>query len=415
MVEIGSGRLVEEIEQALVGMRVGQSQSVEFELVDDSRRSAEVTLKELLERVLPPLEDDMVRSATEFGSVDELRADAEGRLKAQLDDEAQAEFRAAAVDALVDATDVQPRGPIVESRTRELLNGLVRSVESRGVNFDNYLALTGQQPQELVARLQAEAQRSVAREIVLEAVAEQLGIVVTDDEITELIAEQAEAAGEDPGPIVEELFRHGGDRRLREDLRLRRALDRLAAEVKPHLRGARGGAGGDLDPRAGKADAGDNVVDPRKQGVAMSPLIPMVIEQTSRGERSFDIYSRLLNERIIFLGTPIDDQIANLIVAQLLHLESDDPDKDISIYINSPGGIVYSGMAIYDAMQYVKPDIATTCVGMAMSMGVDHPGGRQEGQALCAAELEDHDPPGLRRLPRNSGATSRSRRGRFST
>ena len=101
----------------------------------------------------------------------------------------------------------------------------------------------------------------------------------------------------------------------------------------------------------------------------MSPLIPMVIEQTSRGERSFDIYSRLLNERIIFLGTPIDDQIANLIVAQLLHLESDDPDKDISIYINSPGGIVYSGMAIYDAMQYVKPDIATTCVGMAMSMG----------------------------------------------
>jgi ATP-dependent Clp protease protease subunit len=95
----------------------------------------------------------------------------------------------------------------------------------------------------------------------------------------------------------------------------------------------------------------------------------MVIEQTSRGERSFDIYSRLLNERIIFLGTPIDDQIANLIVAQLLHLESEDPDKDISIYINSPGGIVYAGMAIYDAMQYVKPDIATTCVGMAMSMG----------------------------------------------
>ena len=101
----------------------------------------------------------------------------------------------------------------------------------------------------------------------------------------------------------------------------------------------------------------------------MSPLIPMVIEQTSRGERSFDIYSRLLNERIIFLGTPIDDQIANLIVAQLLHLESEDPDKDISIYINSPGGIVYAGLAIYDAMQFVKPDIATVCVGMAMSMG----------------------------------------------
>src|SRR5256885_4174906 len=86
----------------------------------------------------------------------------------------------------------------------------------------------------------------------------------------------------------------------------------------------------------------------------MSPLIPMVIEQTSRGERSFDIYSRLLNERIIFLGTPVDDQIANLLVAQLLHLESEDPDKDISIYINSPGGSVYSGLAIYDTMQFIK-------------------------------------------------------------
>ncbi|HEY8627342.1 MAG TPA: ATP-dependent Clp endopeptidase proteolytic subunit ClpP [Gaiellaceae bacterium] len=101
----------------------------------------------------------------------------------------------------------------------------------------------------------------------------------------------------------------------------------------------------------------------------MSPLIPMVVEQTSRGERAFDIYSRLLAERIIFLGTPIDDQIANLIVAQLLHLESEDPDKDISLYINSPGGSVYSGLAIYDTMQFVKPDIQTICIGIAMSMG----------------------------------------------
>ena len=101
----------------------------------------------------------------------------------------------------------------------------------------------------------------------------------------------------------------------------------------------------------------------------MSPLVPMVVEQTSRGERAFDIYSRLLNERIIFLGTPIDDQIANLIVAQLLHLESQDPDKDISIYVNCPGGSIYSGLAIYDTMQFVKPEIQTICVGIAMSMG----------------------------------------------
>ncbi len=95
----------------------------------------------------------------------------------------------------------------------------------------------------------------------------------------------------------------------------------------------------------------------------------MVVEQTSRGERAFDIYSRLLNERIIFLGTPVTEDIANLIVAQLIHLESEDPDKDVSIYINSPGGSVYAGLAIYDAMQFIKPDVSTICVGVAMSMG----------------------------------------------
>jgi ATP-dependent Clp protease, protease subunit len=115
----------------------------------------------------------------------------------------------------------------------------------------------------------------------------------------------------------------------------------------------------------------------------MSPLIPMVIEQTSRGERAFDIYSRLLNERIIFLGTPIDDQIANLIVAQLLHLESEDPDKDISVYINCPGGSVYSGLAIYDTMQFVKPDVQTICVGIGMSMGALLLAGGSKGKRMA--------------------------------
>jgi len=98
-------------------------------------------------------------------------------------------------------------------------------------------------------------------------------------------------------------------------------------------------------------------------------MIPMVVERTARGEREYDIYSRLLNERIIFLGTEVDDQVANVIVAQLLHLESADPDKDISLYINSPGGSIYAGLAIYDTMNFVKPDIATMCIGVAMSMG----------------------------------------------
>ena len=99
------------------------------------------------------------------------------------------------------------------------------------------------------------------------------------------------------------------------------------------------------------------------------PLVPTVVERSARGEREYDIFSRLLNERIVFLGQPVDDQIANLIVAQLLHLESVDPDKDISIYINSPGGSIYAGLAIYDTMQFIKPDVSTICCGIAMSMG----------------------------------------------
>jgi ATP-dependent Clp protease, protease subunit len=124
------------------------------------------------------------------------------------------------------------------------------------------------------------------------------------------------------------------------------------------------------------------------------PLVPMVVERNSRGEREYDIYSRLLNERIVFLGTPVDDQIANLIVAQMLHLESVDPDKDISLYINTPGGSIYAGLAIYDTMQFIKPDVQTICFGMAMSMGSLLLTGGSEGKrlALPNARMLIHQP-----------------------
>ena len=126
------------------------------------------------------------------------------------------------------------------------------------------------------------------------------------------------------------------------------------------------------------------------------PLIPMVVEQTARGERSFDIYSRLLNDRVVFLGGEVTEELANLIVAQLVHLESDDPDKDISLYINSPGGSVYAGLAIYDAMQFIKPDVATICYGIAMSMGSFLLAGGAAGKrmALPNSRILIHQPSG---------------------
>jgi ATP-dependent Clp protease, protease subunit len=126
------------------------------------------------------------------------------------------------------------------------------------------------------------------------------------------------------------------------------------------------------------------------------PLVPVVVQQDSRGERSFDIYSRLLRERVVFVGTEINDEIANLVVAQLLHLEAEDPDKDIQMYINSPGGIVYSGLAIYDTMHFIKPDVATTCCGIAMSMGSLLLAGGAEGKrsALPNSRILLHQPHG---------------------
>lgn len=128
----------------------------------------------------------------------------------------------------------------------------------------------------------------------------------------------------------------------------------------------------------------------------MSYLVPMVVEQTNRGERSYDIYSRLLKDRIIFLGSAIDDNVANLIIAQLLFLEADNPDKDINLYINSPGGSITSGMAVYDTMQYIRPNVSTICVGMAASMGAFLLSAGEKGKryALPNAEIMIHQPSG---------------------
>ena len=139
-------------------------------------------------------------------------------------------------------------------------------------------------------------------------------------------------------------------------------------------------------------------------------LVPMVVEQTARGERAYDIYSRLLKERVVFAVGPVEDYMANVIVAQLLFLESENPDKDIALYINSPGGSVSAGLAIYDTMQFIKPDVSTICIGMAASHGRGPAGGRRQGQAFHAAEFARDDSPAARAAIRARPATSTSRR-----
>jgi trigger factor len=232
VVELGSGRLVEEIERALTGASQGETKEVEFELADGSTGTATVEVKELKEKVLPPLDDELAKAASEFDTLEELRADIEHRIQEVLEEEAETQFRSAAVDRLVEASNVQVGGPLVEARTRELLNGLGRSLERRGISAEAYFQLSGQTADQLVERMGAEAALSVARELVLEAVADQLGLEVSDEEIEELIREQAELQGDDADEAIKQVFSDGRQEALRGDLRLRKALDRVAAEAK---------------------------------------------------------------------------------------------------------------------------------------------------------------------------------------
>ena len=232
VVELGSGRLVEEIEAAVVGLSPGESRDVDYELAGEANGRVTVTLKELKEKVLPPVDDDLARAASEFDTIAELRADVEGRLREQIDAEIDAAFRTAAVDALVRESRVQPAPALVASRTNDLLTAFARSLQQRGISPEAYLSMAGRSPEQLQAAFQAEAAIAVARELALEALADRMGIEVSDDEVKELVRGELED-GEDAEAVIEELWAHGRHEGLREDLRLRAALDRLVAEVKP--------------------------------------------------------------------------------------------------------------------------------------------------------------------------------------
>jgi trigger factor len=232
VLELGSGRLLEEVERALLGAAVGDTRSVEYSLPDGSSRTTTVTVKEIKEKVLPPADDDFARAASEFDTYAALRNEIESRLREQLEDELDAAFRAEAIDRLVEASKATASGPLVEARARELLNQLGRSLDRRGISADLYLQLTGQTPEQLAEGVRREAEQSVARELVLEAAADKLEIEVSDDDVEELIREQAEPAGEEADDVISELREAGRFETLRADLRLKETLDRIVSEVK---------------------------------------------------------------------------------------------------------------------------------------------------------------------------------------
>ena len=226
--EVGNELLLPDVEDALRTLMPGESKAIQLR-TDEEATDVEVTLKELKERVLPPLDDELARAASEFDTLAELRSDIEGRLHEALSEVAETALREAAVDALVAASQVEISDALVASRATELLRALERSLAERGLSAQTYLGVIGQTPQELEERLLGQARQSLARELVLEAVADKLELEVSDDELREFI--RGEAGDEDPEALVAEVWASPRREALRADLRLRRALDRVVADV----------------------------------------------------------------------------------------------------------------------------------------------------------------------------------------
>jgi trigger factor len=234
VVELGVGRLHPAVEEAVVGMSAGESKDVAYEGPEGEAATVEVTVREVQQKVLPPIDDELARATSEFDTLAELRESIEGDLREQLDAEIDAAFRVAAVDELVRASEIQPALALVRNRATDLLTGFVRSLERRGVSLEAYLAASGTSADDLQRQMVLEAAVSVARELALEALAERAGIEVSDDEVRAYLREQAEEAGEDDvDGLIADVWAHGQQESIREDLRLRAALDRLVEDVTP--------------------------------------------------------------------------------------------------------------------------------------------------------------------------------------
>ena len=229
VVELGSGRLLPELEDQLVRMSAGETKELELERPgEEDAAPVQVTMKEIKEKVLPPLDDDLARSASEFDTLDELRADVEQRLRDQLDAEADEAFRRATLDQLVEASNVRVSGPLVDTRSRTLLRELDNVMRRSGGSLDSYLQLSGESAETLITRLREQAVASVAGELLLEAAADQLGIQVSDEEVDAAFRDRFE----DPETVIEQAKEAGAYESEREAMRLARALDRIAAEVE---------------------------------------------------------------------------------------------------------------------------------------------------------------------------------------
>ena len=409
---LGQERLIPGFEANLLGLEVGGSTEFDITFPDDypetelAGKAAHfaVDLRELREKVLPELDQDFIGTLGDFADLDALRADVKERLERNALDRARHGFADQIIDYAV-ANSTVDLPPILVDQEVEVMHDEFRaSIARQGITEEAYLKALDKTDADLHAEFRPGAEKRVRTLLVLSKIADAEGVTVPDAEVDAEVARGRERYPDD-ARLQEYFSSDRGRTYIRSTLRRSRVVEGLIDEwlaahpdqgPLPHLEDMPGAThdhdGHDHDAANATANAAIDATDPgsiledvpaetmfrrpladhpsRDHAEPGSPkmLVPMVIESSSRGERAYDIYSRLLRERIIFLGDAIEDHLANLVIAQLLFLESEDPEKDISLYINSPGGQVTSGLAIYDTMQYLRAPVSTICIGMAASM-----------------------------------------------
>ncbi len=439
---IGKERMIPGFEANLVGMNEEEERTFTVTFPEDygeeelQGQEVEFTAKmlELRERRLPEADDDFAGLVGAYEDMAALRADLESRMKSNALDRARHVFADRIIEYATANATVELPELLIEREIDVMIDELKVRVSEQGIGYEDYLRVTEKDEAALREEYREGAEHRVKVLLVLGAIADK-------EEVDGL---RRGRRGRDRPRAGRRVGRrlHQGVPRLRPRPQLHplaaapladgrdagRPLDRGASRVRrgaapapdstPTTDGSshdavaerrrRGRGGGTRRADSGGSQPHDQAhpIVPTASGRPRPParpramMVPMVIESSSRGERAYDIYSRLLKDRIIFLGDAIEDHMANLIIAQLLFLEAEDPERDISLYINSPGGVVTSGLAIYDTMQYLRAPVSTICIGMAASMALRAAGCRRQGQALRAAQQPHHDPPGLGRLPR---------------
>ncbi len=390
--EVGSGIVVPKLDEELHGKRPGDILKFDDTLPERFGERAgdevafQVLVKEAKKKVLPELTDDWVSEVSEFETVDALQDDVRTRLDMYARVQASMAMREKVFEAAAALVPEEVPETLVNSEMERRLHDLAHRLEEQGLRMTipQYLAATGQDQQEFVDGVRAGATEAVRADLALRAVITQEEIAASDDEVDAEVERIAQQMDEKPAKVRKDLERRGVIEAVRSDIARGKALAFLMdhAEVvdadgntvdlslpQPPVSDTETSEGTESDGPGAGTDS-DESADRRGASVVsnfQNVYVPNVTQDTPRGPDRNDIFSRLLQDRIIFLGTPIDDVVANIVIAQLLHLESEQPDKDISIYINSPGGEITGLFAIYDTMQFIKPDVSTICLGQAAS------------------------------------------------